>query len=95
MKNYTEQEIKAKAQELWPDVDEEEIKVGASSNLATIRVARMCEYPKLTFAQLMALSEFFETKNINDDDRYSSSGCETCDYGSCYEFTLTVRPEKT
>lgn len=60
----------------------------------TIKVERMYEFVDLNFARLCRVSEFFGTKQINDS-RYSSEGCETCDYGSRYEITLTVSPEVT
>jgi hypothetical protein len=42
----------------------------------------------------MELAEFFDTKNINDDEKFSNGGCETCDWGSSYGFELVVRPDK-
>ncbi len=59
-----------------------------------IKLSSMYESPSLNLGLLMELAEFFGTKNINDDDRFSNGGCDTCDYGSSYGFTLTVRPEK-
>ncbi len=53
----------------------------------------MYEAPSPTLAVMTELAEFFGTKNINDDDRFGESGCETCDYGSSYGYTLTIRPE--
>ena len=54
----------------------------------------MYDHPTLNLKKLRALSEFFETDNINDDDRFSHRGCETCDYGSSYGFTLTIRKDE-
>lgn len=55
-----------------------------------ISVKQMYNYVNVDFAFLLKLSEFFDTKEINDE-RYSSSGCESCDYGSSYEVVLTVK----
>lgn len=57
-----------------------------------IGVSMMYEAPQLTFEILKKLANFFGTDRINDDDRFSMDGCETCDYGSEYGYTLTVRP---
>lgn len=58
-----------------------------------IQIERMYEYVDLQFKHLMDLAEFFGTKEINET-RYSSDGCETCDYGSNYEINLTIREDK-
>jgi hypothetical protein len=55
----------------------------------TITIAQMYEYVPVNFDMLYRLSDFFETRKINDT-RYSSRGCDTCDYGSSYEVKLTV-----
>ena len=62
-----------------------------------VRITLKCMYeaPAINLNILMQLADFFGTKNINDDDRFASIGCETCDYGSSYGFTLTVRPERS
>lgn len=95
MKNYTPAEITTKALEVFgDDWRQPEIEVvKRQDGSVSIRVEAMYEAPELSFAKLAALSEFFETKNINDDERFSGSGCETCDYGSSYGFELVVRPD--
>jgi hypothetical protein len=63
-----------------------------------VKVTISCMYeapPSPTLDVLMQLAEFFGTKNINDDDKFANGGCETCDYGSSYGYTLTVRPESS
>lgn len=96
MHKRTEAEILAKANAIWPsnEWDHQKITVAAADNCVRITVARMYEPAGLSLANLMDLAEFFGTKAINDDDRFNNGGCETCDYGSSYGFTLTVRPEK-
>lgn len=58
-----------------------------------IETRAMYEYVSLEFKHLRALADFFGTNNIADSDRSSYSGCETCDYGSCYEWRLSIKPE--
>lgn len=98
MKQHTEAAIAAKVSELWPSTKPRVLnglkrEVSQSGDVVHIKISQMYEAPGLTFAQLRALSDFFETDSINDD-RFSEGGCETCDYGSAYGFTLTVRPGK-
>lgn len=64
-----------------------------SEDKVQVKLYDMYGAPTLNLALLMKLADFFGTKNINDDNRYSYGGCDTCDYGSEYGFTLTVRPE--
>jgi hypothetical protein len=55
-----------------------------------IEIERMYDYVPVKLSHLLSLAKFFDTLNINDS-RYSSQGCDTCDYGSSYEVTLTVK----
>jgi hypothetical protein len=61
-----------------------------------VEITLNCMYaaPSPTLAVLRQLAEFFGTENINDDDHFANEGCETCDYGSSYGYTLTVRPQR-
>jgi hypothetical protein len=52
----------------------------------------MYEAPSPNLKVMQELSKFFDTTNINDDDEFSEQGCETCDYGSKYGYTLSIRP---
>jgi len=93
MTKRTKAEVEAKLEELWPDqkycdTKKKATKVPGGWN---ITVSDMYEAPGLGLKQLIALSEFFGTLNITDE-RFAQGGCETCDYGSCYGFTLQVRP---
>jgi len=56
-----------------------------------IKVHAQYEHPAMNLSIMKALADFFGTDDINDDDKYSYGGCETCDYGSKYGYTLTVR----
>ena len=104
MKTYTKEEIEQKVSEIWKNeffydedctretVSPPEIEVSIKNGTVDIRISKMYEAPGLSFSHLKRLSEFFDTDNINDDERFSNGGCETCDYGSSYGFVLTVRP---
>mgnify|MGYP000591318132 CR=1 FL=1 len=55
-----------------------------------ITIGKMYESPcKVSFKNLVKLSEIFGTDKIDVDD-YANSGCETCDYGSDYGHTIQV-----
>lgn len=104
MKKLTDDEILAKLKEVWVDefycndkktkrFDAPDFEVEHNDgDYVCFKVSRMYDSPGLTFEQLKTLAEFFGTEKINDDDRISESGCESCDYGSEYGFRLTVRP---
>ena len=104
MKHYTVEEIESMVREIWKSanyydaemtrekVHPAEFAVVVGEYKVDITVSCMYEAPGLSFAQLKELSDFFESVHINDDARFSYGGCETCDYGSEYGFTLTVRP---
>ncbi len=105
MKTYTEEQIRAKAMDVWKadcfydekmtvrKIHAPSIEIDAKADCVRITVACMYESPSLNLSHMMELAEFFGTKNINDDYRFANQGCETCDYGSSYGFTLTIRPE--
>jgi hypothetical protein len=104
MKKYSDEEIENKVQEIYDASHKEDYCMGWESagcieiksdypNKVEIVISCMYESPSPTLSVLKQLFEFFETDNINDDDHFSYSGCETCDYGSEYGYTLTVRPK--
>lgn len=94
MNTHTKEEIIEKLNSIWDRnaYDKPDFDVTIYTDRIDMKITRMYEPPGLSFRALKELSEFFGTDNINDDDRISESGCETCDYGSCYGFVLTVRP---
>lgn len=98
MNKYTDSEIVDKVKEIWNDIPDSSygntIDVTQTDSYVRIKLEAMYSPPGLSFAHMKRLSEYFGTDNINDDDRFSESGCETCDYGSSYGFTLTIRPTK-
>lgn len=105
MKQYTDEEIIDKCVEIWDAQHEKHYMMGwehADSvkvlknleNIVEIKLECMYEAPCLNLEVLRQLADFFETDNINDDDKFSYGGCETCDYGSSYGYTLSIRPMK-
>ena len=83
-------EIMDKIEALWPEADKRAVKRNDQGEVR-VSISSMYEAPGLTFAQLMALAEWFDTKDIADE-RFHSGGCETCDYGSDYGFELIIKP---
>ena len=67
-----------------------EVTVSLHDNVYSIHIKQMYEYVAVNFRFLSAISQYFNTDNIHDE-RYSRDGCETCDYGSSYEVTITVK----
>jgi len=106
MKKHTTQEITDKVQAVfdaehakhcyagWKSRGCIEVKENTSERVR-VTISCMYEAPSPTLDVLMQLAAFFGTKNINDDNRFASIGCETCDYGSSYGYTLIVRPESS
>lgn len=85
----SKEEVKAKIEEMWPEAN---ITVTSHGGTHRITLSAMYRPPGLSFKQLMELSEWFGTLNINTEDYLYSRGCDTCDYGSSAEYTLVVLP---
>ena len=95
MKIKTEEEIINKVKEIWKEEDRYnsiDINVKIEKEHVEIHISRMYDAPGLSFAKLSAISDFFETKNI-DEESFNHAGCETCDYGSSYGFVIIIKPE--
>lgn len=98
MKERTDEEIRAKVKELWPDVDLNETRwssacyfgIKRQSDYVDITIAQMYDAPGLSFAQLQSLAEFFDTLKVETEEEISEGGCETCDYGSRLGFVLRI-----
>lgn len=84
-------DIVAAGKSIDADLDDLKVEVTRKGDEVRIHAERMYEYLPLTFATLTALSELLGTRDIDDVSRYHSDGCETCDYGSCYEWTLVAK----
>lgn len=77
---------------VWPDGDQpDDVEITEDEEGIKLKVSSMYRPPSLSFDILSKLSEMFGTININDDDRFGEGGCESCDYGSVYGFTLIIR----
>ena len=86
----TIEEIEAKAKEIWLDADS--IKVEEpTKGIIHITLSAMYEAPGRSLKQLILLSEFFGTTEIEEADNFSLPGCESCDYGSRYGVTLEIK----
>ena len=93
MKSPTDEEIKAVIDLSDSAYRDPKVEITRSSGLVQIHAEQMYEYLPLTFKTLSALSELFGTKNIDEISRGAESGCESCDWGSCYAWTLEVKDE--
>ena len=95
MNKKSPEDIIAFCKGLWPRLEDDGITVFISDTeeRIDITVSQMYNPPHVNLDILMQLAEFLGTKNINDDERFANEGCETCDYGSSYGFTLSARPE--
>lgn len=74
-------------------IDVKLVKVGNEKGI-DINISRQYSHPKLTFAVLKKISELFDTERIDTYDEWSRSGCDTCDYGSSYGYTIRVLPRE-
>ena len=69
------------------------ISIARTDDCVQITLSKMYEYVECEFCEfshLSELSELFGTRKINIGNRTHNDGCETCDYGSSYEFTIFV-----
>lgn len=87
----------AEVREVWKDNDHSydylnvEVRK-VDENTVTVKAERMYEYLPLEYKHLSRMADLFGTTRINED-RYDSSGCETCDYGSQYTLNFTITKE--
>ena len=94
MIKHTNEEIVKKLHEIFTleNINSPKIEVLRNdTKLVSVTISQMYEYIQYNLKQLLQMSEFFGTQNINDS-RYSSPGCDTCDYGSSYEVTFDIKP---
>lgn len=105
MKQKTDAEIVAKCMELWPEAEphawgSDEPAVAVKRKEDGIHIIVACMYPpwhwgqksiELTFDKRLALSEFFDTMNVELIEEINVGGCETCDYGGSHGFEAVVR----
>ena len=65
------------------------VKVTETGDTYQVEVSRMYDHFEVSFDVLKKLAELFGTESFNVD-KDSSSGCETCDWGSKYSHTFYV-----
>lgn len=101
MRSLTKESIETWVKNTWLDLTPEEDKwkggperivVNVHPEYYDLTLSSMYDPPGLSLKHLIALAEFFGTQNIRDE-RFSYGGCETCDYGSDYGFTLIIKPD--
>jgi len=106
MIKHTNEEILSACQEIWDREHKRNYMMGWKSEDCVkvlkntdkeVQIEFSCMYgaPNLNLTVLEELAEFLGTTNINDDDHFPNVGCETCDYGNSYGYTLTARPKAT
>jgi hypothetical protein len=93
MKYKTKKEVEKFIEKLWPNEGVHREVMFFKGKEVAIRLSSMYSPPGLHFSQLMKISKFFDSKNLDEVEHFSNEGCPTCDYGSSYGFTLTIRPD--
>jgi hypothetical protein len=104
LKHHATEEIIAKVQSVFDAEHEKHYIMGweregciqvitNTPDKVEIEITCMYEAPSPTLPALVKLADFFGTMNINDAAAFANGGCETCDYGSSYGYTLVVRPQ--
>lgn len=94
MKQHFKPQIEKFCESLWSDDhgSHRKITVGVKDKVVTIKVEQMYDHVDHSFKVLNAISQFFGTTNIESSE-WSSSGCDTCDYGSNYTIEFTVKED--
>jgi hypothetical protein len=68
----------------------EYLRVRKLSNGFEFEYGKEYSHPEISFAKLKALSEIFGTDAIDVDNYCTSTGCDTCGYGSNYGHTIQI-----
>lgn len=66
------------------------VDVEDSGDHLTVLVWQMYEYLPMNFRIMQRIAEALGTTDFNVD-KWSSGGCETCDYGSRYQHEIQVK----
>lgn len=67
--------------------DELRFEINRADDVVTINAERQYEACPLTFGMMTACAKALKTHSISES-RYNIDGCDTCDYGSVYSWTL-------
>ena len=96
MTQHTKKEIEVFLTSLFPELSSRKLKidVGILKKGVEIEVTAMYSFdpPTFDFKRVKAISDFFDTTNIDTIDTISQEGCETCDWGSRYGSRIRVSP---
>jgi hypothetical protein len=92
MKKIDKNALENAAKKIWPDDDLHDLSISVSggADSINIRVSQMYEFVPFSYLILKKLEAATGCEDI-DVDQYASGGCETCDYGSSYEVTFTLK----
>lgn len=89
------QKIKEEIRKLVPTRDytnsSVEVTYNPKNHSGSVTLMQEYDYVNFDFEFLEKLSKIFKTKKIDVGDRYAREGCPTCDHGSSYEITFTIR----
>lgn len=51
----------------------------------SVKLESMYSYVPVSLSLLNVLASILDCKDVEEKEKYSSAGCETCDFGSSYE----------
>ena len=83
------EQIEAKVKEIWPDAEKVAVKE-TTYGTVLIELSAMYQAPGRSLTQLISLSEFLGTTDIEEASSWGFPGCDSCDYGSKYGVDLEV-----
>ena len=92
MKTIDLNELESAAKAIFPDNDLRDLSISISSgaDYINLRVSQMYEFVPFSYSILKKIEAATGCEDI-DVDQYANGGCETCDYGSSYEVTFTLK----
>lgn len=99
---YTPEQIKEKIEKVFDDYSKHpgvyyspfQIAIEAkeiTDDHILVSVDQMYETPPLNSVTVQMLCEAFGTRHIDETEQWSEGGCETCDYGSSYGWTIRIK----
>lgn len=87
-------DIETKFRAVWNDSEFKDIYITCADNYIAVNLQSRKEPLPMKLSYLMELAEFFETKNIDEEHYMAGKGCETCGYGSYYNYTFKIKPDE-
>ena len=70
------------------------VSVIVNTNCTYVEVEKSYDYVECSFPNLLKISEFFGTDQIDMRSASARGGCDTCDYGSSYTVEFTIKPKQ-